>query len=176
MARHWFLGDMAAYVFDTGTSETSNSGLAGEDSLVIPSQEVIFFDSDTGGNQYSDLLDKSGNPVISVTAASDGSLPRTQFPDGVTEAWADAAGGAGPRRLCMANDLGDSVDQNTTQIAEQAAQLALAPVFAYYSAVTASYPQRPSTGAPVWWVGPVAPAFGGSFAVDGLDYWIGPVA
>jgi hypothetical protein len=176
MARHWFFGDMASYVFDTGVSETSNLGLAGEESLVIPGQEVFLWDSLTGGNQYTELLDASLNPITSVIAASDGSLPPTKGPDSstgdITQLYVDAGG---PRRLAIATDLGPIVSQNTAAIAGQAAQIALAPVYVYFNTSTASYPARPSVGAPVWWVGPAAPAFGGGFAVDGLDYWIGPV-
>lgn len=135
----------------------------------------------TGGSQITDLLDSGGSPVTTVTSDSNGYLPVFSGPDTSPETMklaADANGGAGPRYWIHASDLPDTVasiqatqQSNVTQLA---ALNANAPVFNYYNTATASYPARPSTGMPVWWVGPNAPAFGGSGAVAGLDYWIGP--
>lgn len=44
-----------------------------------------------------------------------------------------------------------------------------------YNTATSSYPTRSSvttdTSRPVRWRGPVAPAIGGAYAIDGLDVW-----
>lgn len=178
MARHTFLADMASWVMDVGAAQTSDSGLDGDTSLVIPGQDVTFWDSASSGTQLTDLLDGSGGAITSVTSGSDGSLPQIQGPDGVRSMWADAAGGAGPRRLCVATDIGTDLTAIETTVAQNVLQVeslnSTSPIYVYYNATSSSYPSRPSTGAPVWWVGPVPPVFGGDFAVDGLDYWIGP--
>jgi hypothetical protein len=91
---------------------------------------------------------------------------------------ADANGGAGPRYWVYANDIPETINtinaNQQSNIAALASLQATAPVFNYFNTGIAAYPVRPATGAPVWWVGPNAPAFGGTGAVAGLDYWIGP--
>lgn len=180
MARHTFLGDLASWVMDTGSPAASTGGLSGGVALVIPGQAVTFYDAETGGTQYTGLLDDAGTPITEATSDADGALPQIQGPDGVRLMWADASGGAGPRRVCVATDLGPDLSNVEATQATYDTQLqalnATAPVFVYYNAATSSYPERPGTGAPVWWVGPVAPVFGGGFAVDGLDYWVGPAS
>jgi hypothetical protein len=42
----------------------------------------------------------------------------------------------------------------------------------FYNTGTSSYPARPAGFTSVEWVGPVAPAIGGSGAADGYDTWI----
>lgn len=110
MTRHSFCGDMASWVMDTGTATTSASGLPGDFMVAIGSQEVTFWNAATGGSQYTDLIDANGNPVTSVTSGADGSLPQVSGPDGVNVMWADASGGAGPRRVAIATDLGAQAD------------------------------------------------------------------
>lgn len=117
MTRHTFLADLASWVTDTGTSTTSTSGLPAVASLAIPGHEVTFWDSPSGGTRHTDLLDATGSPVTSATSASDGSLPQISGPDGVRTMWADAAGGAGPRRICLASDLGESANTVDTTLA-----------------------------------------------------------
>lgn len=111
MARHAFLGDMASWVLGTGEPATSQDGLTGGVALFIEAQEVTFWDGPApGGTQYTDLVDASGVPVTSVTSdAADGSLPQISGPDGIRIMWADAANGAGPRRVVTATDLGDDL-------------------------------------------------------------------
>ncbi len=111
--RHSFCGDMASWVMDAGAATTSTGGLTGDFAVAIPYQAVTFWDSETGGSQLTDLLDANGNPVTSVTSASDGSLPQISGPDGITSMWADAGGGVGPRRLTVATDLGSLAGAGT---------------------------------------------------------------
>jgi hypothetical protein len=59
---------------------------------VAPGAVVTFYDSSTGGTQYTDLLDASSAPITSVTADEYGFLPRFFGPDSVTGMWADAGG------------------------------------------------------------------------------------
>jgi hypothetical protein len=131
MARHTFLGDLASWVMDTGAAATSGSGLAGDTTLVIPGQQVTFWNAQTSGSQYTDLLDATGSPITSVTSATDGSLPQISGPDSVTTMWADASGGLGPRRLAMATDLG-------TVLASLSTSVFLTPTAVKNSAYTAN--------------------------------------
>jgi hypothetical protein len=117
MSRHTFLADVASWVIDTGAATTSGSGLAGDTAVMIPAQPVTFWDSQSGGTQYTDLLDDTGAAVTSATSGTDGSLPQISGPDGVSVMWADAAGGAGPRRLVTATDLGPEVDSLSAAVA-----------------------------------------------------------
>jgi hypothetical protein len=186
MARLAGGGGIADFVF-TVDPDTSDMAPAAGGTV------ITFWDALAGGNQYTGrpdpddgtgLTDGAGNPVDSVSLDSDGFLPASgfMFPDialtGVTRMAADANGGAGPRQWIYPNDpLGPALQAqqaaaaNSAQISQLNAQ---APAFNYYNPLSAAYPPRPTTGMPVWWVGPTPPAFGGSFAVDGLDYWIGP--
>jgi hypothetical protein len=49
---------------------------------------VTFWDSETGGTRYTDLL-LDGQPVSSVRSGVNGQLPAFQGPDGVAAMWAD---------------------------------------------------------------------------------------
>lgn len=173
-ARHTFGGGIADWAFQ------SNS----DGSLTLsPAAVLTFYDSLTGGTQYTaapmpggvddgtGLLDSTGMPVSSVTCDSNGEVADAlQGPDGVTKMAADASGGAGPRRWIIANDLGDDV---TALLGDFASIVALgeAPTYVYYDATLGAYPARPLVSSPVWWVGPVTPPIGGGSAT-GSDIWL----
>lgn len=176
MTRRSFGGDLTGWTMALGDTVTASSGAAGPQVLAQTAVSVTMWSAQTGGVQYTDLLDSTGIAQTFVTTdATTGQIPAFQGPDddSVTYMWADAGAG---RQLLVATDLGDVVVANTESIATlQTAQAgAAAPVFVYYNTASSSYPDRPSTGAPVWWIGPVAPPIGGDGAVDGLDYHIGP--
>src|SRR5690242_19244103 len=59
---------------------------------IAPGVTVTFWDSSTGGTQYTDLLDAGSTPTTTVTADQYGALPRFFGPDGITGMWADAGG------------------------------------------------------------------------------------
>lgn len=157
---------------------------------VAAGAQVILFDALTAGNQYgpndgtipddgTGLVDSTGAPISSVTCDANGEIPDAfSGPDGVTKMAADANNGAGPRRWLYANNLGDVVAAVLAQQTVNTAQVALlsqtAPVYVYWNPAIPGYPPRPAVGAAVWWVGPLAPAFGGTAAVDGLDFFLGP--
>lgn len=177
MARRLFGGDLTGWTMALGDTVTASSGASGPQVLAQTSVSVTMWSAQSGGVQYTDLLDQTGVAQTFVTTdAATGQIPAFQGPDAdpeVTYMWADAGAG---RQLLVATDLGDVVAANTGAIATlQAAQAGTAaPTFVYYNTASSSYPDRPSTGAPVWWIGPVAPPIGGTGAVDGLDYHIGP--
>lgn len=122
MARRRFGGAAADWTFVTATAD-GVSGLA----QLAPGVEVTFWNSETGGSQYTDLLDIDENPVTSVVSSDggDGRAPGTIPPffgpddDATTYMWAD---GGGPRVLLVAWDLGDLVQavMSQAQAAEQA--------------------------------------------------------
>jgi hypothetical protein len=65
---------------------------------------VTFYDTSTGGTQYTDLLDAGSLPITSVTADEYGALPRFFGPDGVEGMWADAGGSS--RAWIEAHNIG----------------------------------------------------------------------
>jgi len=96
---HLFGGTIADYVVTYGPS--------GELYLAADT-EVWFYNAETGGTRYTDgLTDLTGTPITSVTSDATGAIPQLRGPEGVTEMWADANQGTGPRRLMVAADLGD---------------------------------------------------------------------
>lgn len=182
--RRNFGGGMPDWVFAFNTDGSVSQ---------VPGAAVTFWNALTGGGQYgaapmpggtddgTGLLDGTGTPISSVTCDSNGEIPASlQGPSNIYAMAADANGGAGPRRWIFASDTGADLVSLLTQQGINTAQLAFlseySPVVVYWNPGTSSYPPRPLVGAPVHWYGPVAPAFGGTAAVDGLDYWFGPTA
>lgn len=113
MARHWFGQTPTDWTLDLGDA-TTDDGVSTAPALATGPMVITFWDSSTGGSQYTDLLDASGDPITEVSSADGdgalplGTIPRFQGPDGVTEMWADAGGGA--RYLMVATDLGGIVE------------------------------------------------------------------
>lgn len=70
---------------------------------------ITFYDALTGGSPVSELTTILGAPITSVTSDANGEIPEFYGPDGVTELYADANGGLGPRRRMLASDLPDLV-------------------------------------------------------------------
>jgi hypothetical protein len=181
--RHAFGGGAADWAFTWNSDGTLSSS---------PGAVIMFYDSLVAGNLYgaapmpggvddgTGLLDSTGTPISSVTCDSSGEIPDAFLgPAGIYLMAADASGtGAGPRRWLYANDFGNDLITLLTQEAADVAALAFlntyTPVYNYWNPALPGYPPRPATGAPVWWIGPVAPAFGGAAAVDGLDFYQGP--
>jgi hypothetical protein len=104
VTRHLFGGDIASYVVAAGSSETVGS-ITGAHTLLVPGATVTFWSAATGGTQLTDLLDMTNAAVTSVTTDANGAVPQLQGPDGTWTMWADANGGAGPRRMMGATDL-----------------------------------------------------------------------
>lgn len=101
MARHRFGGGIADYVIQFG----------GEGQLLLGANATVtFYNLQTGGVQLTSLTDTTGTAITSVTSDANGAIPQLNGPDGVREMWADASGGAGPRRLMHAH-VGDELGQ-----------------------------------------------------------------
>lgn len=82
---------MARYEFGMGIADyvvQPTDGLWG----VAPGAVITFWDSSTGGSQYTDLLDVGSAPITQVSADAQGFVPRFFGPDGITGMWADAGG------------------------------------------------------------------------------------
>lgn len=101
--RYEFGDTISSYVIEPGVVATG-----GRLAVLRGNAEVWFYDADTGGNRYTQLLDASlvpTNNIKTTNAAADlGYLPKFYGPDGVTFMWADANGGSGPRHRMEFND------------------------------------------------------------------------
>ena len=177
MARHLFGGGIADLTFDLGDAATAGSGASGNLAVVIPSVTVTFYDAATTGTQYTDLTDLSSVAISSVSSDSSGEIPEFYGPDGVYTMWADASGGAGPRRLVTATDIGPEVADLAETVANlQNAVTNLQDICAQmpFVVVEASsvWPDRPAqaVGKFTWWVGPDTPTAGGTGMAEGDLY------
>lgn len=171
-----------------GADETSVDGQSGKRALIIPSATLTFWNAQTGGTQYTDLLDSIGTPITQATADDEGEFPQIQGPDTTPDTWymwADGSGGAGPRRLVAATDIGDALNATNDSLVDllstvstQQTLLAASPGLVEYDTVGGSWPARPSDSRLYFWVGPTAPPVGGSYMQDGRDVWVNtnPVA
>lgn len=84
---------MARYRFGRGIADyvvQPTDGLWG----IAPNVTVTFWDSQTEGTQYTDLLDAGSTPITEITTDANGAVPTFFGPDGVTGMWAEAGGGA----------------------------------------------------------------------------------
>jgi hypothetical protein len=124
VARHLF-GSIADYVVAPGDSVTVGD-ITGSQTLLVPGTVVTFWTDVSGGSQYTDLLDLTSAPIMSVTTDANGAIPQFYGPDGVYTMYADAGG---DRRAIEAIDLGTDIVANASGIATlQATVSTLAPV------------------------------------------------
>ncbi|WP_047893245.1 hypothetical protein [Micromonospora sp. RV43] len=99
MTRFWYGGTLADWTF------TSQDGIDGFPDLVQAAGgiQVTFWDQETNGTQYEDLVDAANNPITFVVSSDGtdgrgvGTIAPFQGPDNVPAMWAEAAGG--PRLL-----------------------------------------------------------------------------
>jgi hypothetical protein len=119
--RHWFGGNVAAVNEVDAVDGTDDvAQLAG-------GLTVLFYNEQTGGTQYTDLLDLNGDPVTGSTT-SDGTdgwglgviLP-VQLDDGIGEAYASVDGG--PRFVVTATDTGGLLEALSATYAAHASAL-----------------------------------------------------
>lgn len=119
--RHWFGGNFAAVI--------EVDGVGGEDDIaqLAGGLAVTFWNAQTGGTQYTDLLDLNGDAATQTTT-SDGAdgwslgvvLP-VQLDDGIGEAYASVDGG--PRFVVTATDTGGLLESLSAQYAAHIAAL-----------------------------------------------------
>jgi hypothetical protein len=169
MARHLFGGGIADWTFDLGDPATAGSGAEGNLAVVVPAVVVTFYDAATTGTQYSDLTDVTGGAITSITSDTSGELGQCYGPDNVYAMWADASGGAGPRRLMVATDLGPDVEAMAEQLANLQNTVAnLVELSAYMPVVirevSGVIPPRPAIAGDRmgWWICDDTPTSGGT--------------
>ena len=168
MARYWFGQTLTDWTMVLGSSSVE-SGVTYAPVQVAGPVAVTMWSAETGGVQYTDLLDASGAPITSVTSADGtgtlppGTIPQFQGPDDVTAMWADA--GAGVRYRMLSSDLGavvaaqqtelDNLANIVTNVESLTENIVLAVV---YDEVASAWPERPATAGdrPVYWHGPNA--------------------
>lgn len=124
MTRYWAGGGPSDYTIVSG-DDVSIGPLDGKSAVVVGGVEITWWNAETGGTQYTDLLDSTGSAVSSMESSdtSDGralgQIPRVQYPDNVTGAWASAAGGP---RVWMPADVGDQAVATAVDLSAHKAQ------------------------------------------------------
>lgn len=182
MARHLFLGDMASWATAMGADETSVDSQSGIRALFIPGASITFWSAQTGGTQYTDLLDAIGTPITSAVADDSGEFTQVQGPDtdpATWYMWADGSGGAGPRRVVVATDVGDvlsalesTVNDMADQLDELSSRVDASMGVVSYDTVGLSWPARPTGDSRRYaWLGPTAPTVGGTGMIENFDIW-----
>lgn len=178
MARYPFGGSLVDWTFARAEEVAGVPNLA----QLVGGVQVTFWNAESGGTQYTDLLDMDGEPITYVTS-SDGSdgyeigtLPMFQGPDDIKKMWADAGG----QRALMITTALDEVAEQAVEEARLAtetlgdinAALAVltehAPVVLMHTG--AGYPPKPEGFARAIRIGPTEPQ---SNVVDG-DIWLQP--
>lgn len=160
MARHWFGQSLTDWTMVLG-DETQVDDVRFRPAITTGPVAVTFWDSATGGNPHTDLLDASGAPITQVTTADGtgvlplGTIPRFRGPDEVTEMWADAGGGA--RYLMQATSLGTYVADLRTRVAGLEAAVEVLTGSLGVLVYNAGWPERPADDRPYMWIGPSAP-------------------
>ncbi|QBI53413.1 hypothetical protein [Streptomonospora litoralis] len=108
--RHWFGRSHAGWVMQEGEEVTESGEVVGYTPLLLPGVTVTMWDAQTGGSQYTDLLDADGAAVTSVESDEHGTIPRFRGPDGVAYLWASAsADGTEPRYIMASPTISDEV-------------------------------------------------------------------
>ncbi|SBT63918.1 hypothetical protein GA0070622_0886 [Micromonospora sediminicola] len=124
MTRYWAGGGPSDYTIISGDTVTVGA-VTGKNAVVVGGVDVVWWNAETGGTQYADLLNAVGQPVTSVPSSDTtdgrafGQIPRVQYPDGVTGAWASAGGGP---RVWMPADVGDQALATAVDLAAHKAQ------------------------------------------------------
>ncbi|MFI1194092.1 hypothetical protein ACH4T9_12655 [Micromonospora sp. NPDC020750] len=129
MTRYWAAGGPSDYTIVTGDTATIGvppNDKTGKAVVTLGGVEVKWWNTETGGMQYTDLRDSTGAAVSSVLS-SDGSdgrglgqIQRVQYPDGITGAWASADGGP---RVWMTADVGDETVRTAAALSAHASAL-----------------------------------------------------
>ncbi len=97
MARNKFGAGLADWTF----------GAVGNNLQLLGNIAVSCFSAETGGTQYTDLINAAGSPVSTITSSAGtdgraiGTIPPFLGPDGVTEMWVSAGGGPRARMTCV---------------------------------------------------------------------------
>jgi len=128
LARHLFGAGIGDFVVAPGGSVTVD-GISGYEVILVPGTVIQFYDAPTAGTPVTDLEDLTFTAITTVTADTTGAIPQFYGPDTVRSMWGDANGGAGPRHLMIATDIGNDLATAEATIASlQAGNAALAAV------------------------------------------------
>lgn len=105
MARHWFGGSLTDWAF-SGITVDGNDDIPQLQGGV----EITFWNLESGGTQYTDLLvDSAAADSVTTSDGGDlevGAIPAFQGPDGVRQMWADGGNG---RYVIVAWDFGEDL-------------------------------------------------------------------
>lgn len=132
MSRYWAGGTAADYTILAGDTVTVG-GSTGQNAVIVGGVDVTWWNAETGGTQYTDLLDSDGLPVTQVLSSDGtdghalGQIGRVQYPDGVLGAWASAGGGPRVWMPADANPLSAATAQQSQQTADDFAAYAGSP-------------------------------------------------
>jgi len=180
MSRYQFGGTDAAWIMSAQDASVQY-GAGALVARLSPGAVVRFYSVATGGTQYTGLLDAVGATVSTITADSTGALPVFSGPDaGPDFMWADANGGAGPRRMVGANDAASQAVQAHVDTTDPHGSKAYADawheIVVRYNTATSSWPTAasvPANPAVDWlWRGPVGvpPPIGPNHMREGDRY------
>lgn len=189
MARHEYgktLTDWSMKFGDVTSTDTGSGTVKTAPALATGPVAVTFWNAETGGTQYTDLLDASGGAITQVMTADGtsglpiGTIPLFRGPDAtpeVTEMWADAGGGT--RYKMSANDLGGDVAELKSTVADLIGTVTTLTTMVQatagvvvYNAGTSSWPERPAGDSRIFqWVGPSVPTAGAPYMEEG-DLWV----
>ncbi|MFG2165509.1 SGNH/GDSL hydrolase family protein [Micromonospora chersina] len=125
MARYWFGGGVADWTF------TTRDGVGGFDDIaqVVGGSTITVWNAETGGTQFSDLLDANGAAVPFLLSDDGtggralGQIPPFQGPDGVTELWVSADGGPRARLVAAAAPAVEALSERVDVVETQADSL-----------------------------------------------------
>jgi hypothetical protein len=181
MARHPHGASSDAWVFTIAGDGVTPQLLGGSD--------VTCWSDQTGGTQYTDLLDGDGvTPITSVTTSAGGvgvytigQIPLFYGPDSISGMWISAD--LGPRVWLPSNDLDARVTANEDEVANNGNRL---DALEDLSLITVLFTNNDGSGWPVGgrpaiagdrfmlWPGPTPPGIGGTpeFMRDNLDMFL----
>lgn len=163
MARHWFGQSPTDWTMTLGTP-VDDGGVKTAPVSAMGPVTVTFWSAASGGTQYTDLLDASGNAITEVVTSDGtdglavGTIPRFRGPDQdpeVMEMWADAGGGV--RYLMVATDLGAYVNNLRDRVANLESTVEQLTNSLGAIVYDSGWPERPADDRPYIWIGPVAP-------------------
>jgi hypothetical protein len=174
---------MPRYQFGGGPSDIVVTASSADQILrFVPGATLTVWDSETEGSQVTDLqLTFGGEAVATLTASSQGRLPRFFGPPEETQLWIEA-GDDQARYVINSTDIGALINGKLDKDAVPAAHthtaadvpdvvrgLGSALAYVFLNTENNTWPARPDTSGPVVWIGN-AERPGADRAIWGTDY------
>lgn len=183
MAGKWYAYGVTAADYTVVAGTPADDGTAPV--LFKPGGALTGWNQETAGTQQQLALDADGSTLVSSVTSStgaDGRLPGSVLTlyAQVPSMWIDGNGGAGPRIFMLSREAADLAaaalllaGNNLDAVTSLNDLTANVQLVVLYDTGLGAYPLRPASagGRCVLWKGPVAPPFGGGYAVDNLDDW-----